>query len=144
MTTRRLPALAILALFVAVGLGGGWVYINGSKGDGSDETIPWNLSGMGGANSAAGQEVVGPNVVRVHGEQWPVDVGEDSSWLVPSVSETAAAVTITLRAGPDHPLHINGLDTVGWYDTGGWVNVTLSAPLGSRTLVDGATGKAAT
>ncbi len=141
MPTRRIPALAILALVIAVGLGAGLVYANASKGGGG-EAIPWHLDGMGGANSSlADSQVSDPNILRVHIEVWP-STSPDDSWLVPSVDYGSDGVTVTLRPDEAHALHQNGLPTVGWYDTGGWVNVRLSEPVGRRALYDGSTSPA--
>lgn len=42
-------------------------------------------------------------------------------------------MTVTLHTtGAFDPLQMRG-----WYDTGGWVNVQLSEPLGGRMLFDG-------
>ena len=137
MTIRRtLPVLVLLALFVAGGLVAGWIYTHPAA---SGEAVPWHLTGMGGANSSfADSQINDRLVLRVHVEQWPVDI-EDDSWLVQSVDMNASQVTITLHPDADHPLHKEGLLTVGWYDTGGWVNVRLPEPVGRRELLDGST-----
>jgi hypothetical protein len=138
MTTtprRSIPVPLVLLAFVLVGAGAGLWWASTPRG----EPLHWNLTGMGGANSsAADMSGVDPLVVRVHVEQWPVEFSDDS-WLTESVDESSDAVTITLRISPDYHLRTVGQATIGWYDTGGWVDVHLRQPLGSRRLFDGST-----
>lgn len=138
MTSNRRPlVLVVTGLALLLVAGGLWWFTSAPKG----EAVPWYLTGMGGANSSlADSQVNDPLIVRVHVNQWPVDVNDDS-WLTQSVDYGSDVVTITLRVSPDYPLHKNGYATVGWYDTGGWVNVHLreQLPIPVR-LRDGATG----
>jgi hypothetical protein len=137
-TNRRSLALIVAGSALLLVAGAGWIYA-APKG----APIPWRLVGMGGANSSlAEMQMNDPLVVRVHVEQWPVDRTDDS-WLVQSVDETSSTVTITLRLSPDYPVPKDLPESGGWYDTGGWVNVHLHAPLGDRPLIDGATGQRA-
>jgi hypothetical protein len=135
---RRSLALIVSGFALLLVAGAGWLYASAPKSPG----IPWRLVGMGGANSSlAEMQLHDPLVVRVHVEMWPVDRTDDS-WLVQSVDETSSAVTITLRLSPDYPRPKTLPESGGWYDTGGWVNVHLHAPLGDRALIDGSTGQA--
>ena len=147
MNRRALPALAILALFIVGGATAGYLYISGSKGGGVssgsvvDEPITWSLTGMGGANSAAGSEVVDSNTVRIHVNQWPVEDFSGSEWLTPTVERSSGMVTITLRVSDAYKARIASHPTIGWYDTGGWVNIVMHDLLPPcPKLRDGATG----
>ena len=139
MTPKRSPVLAILALFVAGGALAGYLHVSGSNGGG--EAIPWHVTGIGGANSsAADTSTSDPLVLRVHVEQWPVDI-EDDSWLIQSVDEGSDRVTITLRPTDAYRALVEGHGLIGMYDTGGWVSVHLHERLPTcTTLRDGATG----
>lgn len=137
MTSSRLLPIpfALLAVVVAA-----CTFATTPKG----EPIAWHLAGMGGANSSGGHrfdasQAEGMTTVPVHVEQWPAEF-KDDSWLAQSVAYSPTAVTITLRVSDAY--HQRVRPTVGWYDTGGWVDVHLSEPLRNRTLIDGATGKA--
>ena len=139
MTRRALATLLLLALFTAGGLVTGWIYTHPAA-----EAVPWNLTGMGGANSSLADQNVEPNVVRVHVELWPAGRLPSGEWLTQEVSETSSSVTITLRPMDAYRAEVAGHALIGMYDTGGWVNVQLREPLGGRTLIDGATGRIAT
>ena len=142
----RLPALAILALFLVVGLGAGWIYVSASKGGGAqpaalNEPITWSLTGMGGANSGAGQQVIDANTIRIHVDQWPVEDFSGPEWLTPTVEQSPDMVTITLHVSDTYKARIAGHPTIGWYDTGGWVNIVMHDLLPPcPKLRDGATG----
>ena len=64
-----------------------------------------------------------------------------SEWLTSSVDYGPDEVTITLRVSDAYKARTAGYPTIGWYDTGGWVNVRLRDPLPTQAkLRDGATG----
>lgn len=145
MTNRRsLPVLAILALFIAGGLAAGWIYTHPAIGVSiaGSETITWSLSGMGGANSAAGEDVVvDPLIVRIHVDQWPVEDFSGPEWLTPTIERRSDMTTITLRVSDTYKTRIAAHPTIGWYDTGGWIRIVMHDPLPTCTkLRDGATG----
>jgi len=143
MTRRRsLLALLTIAIFIAGGALAGCASVSAPKGI----PLPWNLTGMGGVNSNAGQhhpfdptQTETMTTLEVHVETWPVSEEPADKWLTQTIDYGSAAVTITLRMrGTDE--NSTALPNVGGYDTGGWVTVALSEPLRSRNLVDGATG----
>ena len=141
MTDRRtFSVLAILAVFIATGAVAGYLFASSPRGP----ALPWSLRGIGGANSsAAAMDVADPNVVRVHIEQWPVEFDNgDDSWLTKSVDEGGDTVTVTLRVSDNYRQRTEGQATIGWFDTGGWVTIELSQPLGDRALFDGSTSPA--
>lgn len=144
VTSRCSPfAFLTLAVFVAGGALAGCGSVSAPKGI----PLPWNLTGMGGVNSNAGQhhpfdptQAATMTTLEVHVETWPVSEEPADQWLTQTMDYGSDAVTITLRMrGTDE--HATGLPTIGGYDTGGWVTVSLSEPLRSRNLIDGATGK---
>ena len=145
----------ILAAFILAGalagslLAAALMNDGGASKDGGGETISWNLTGMGGANSAADQhhpfdatQTQDMTAFEVHVEQWPIEQSPGDEWLSQSIEYAADAVTITLRVRDAYRAPVAGQPAIGRYDTGGWVAVQLREPLRSRALVDGTTGKA--
>ena len=100
----------------------------------SSRFIGWQLHGfMGrGFDPTTAQTT---QVVRVAVTQWPSEFDQtDSSWLAtPLVTYTPWSVTITLYTSDT----FSQQKRHGWYDTGGWVDVQLTEPLGGRPLFDG-------
>ena len=144
MTSRQsLLAFVTLAISIAGGALAGCASVSAPKGI----AVPWNLTGMGGVNSAFGQhhpfdpsQIETMTTLEVHVETWPASEEPADRWLTQTVDYGHTAVTITLRMrGTDE--NSTALPNVGGYDTGGWVPVALAEPLRSRSLVDGATGK---
>ncbi len=147
MKQRSLPVPVILAALVLVGALAGCAFA-GTAAGGGGETVAWNLTGMGGANSSFDQhhpfdvsKVQDMTSFDVHVEQWPADDSTGSEWLTPSIDYGSDAVTVTLRVSDAYRARTGSQTMVGWYDTGGWVTVALREPLRSRRLVDGATGR---
>jgi hypothetical protein len=100
----------------------------------SDRLVGWSLTGYGRPDfdSTTAQTTT---VIPVFVGQWPT-APEDATWLGrPAITYTPWAVFITMRTS-DRFNSTRGT-TRGWYDTGGWVDVRLSEPLGGRALFDG-------
>ena len=97
--------------------------------------VSWELQGCCGPAPAENT----PTDLFVHVGQWPID-DHDGSWIAaPSISYSLTAVTITLRTSDAYQAQIAATGMIQTYDTGGWVHVHLSQPLGDRTLFDGST-----
>jgi hypothetical protein len=96
----------------------------------SDRLIEWQVRGFNGRGIDATTAETA-TVIPVFIASWRVD---GDSWLgAPVVTYTPWAVIITM-----HTRVSGGCSGIcGWYDTGGWVNVLLSEPLGGRALQDG-------
>jgi hypothetical protein len=101
----------------------------------SSRLVAWQLHGYGGPGfDATTAETT--RVIRVAVAQWPAD-STNSSWLAaPVVTYTPSSVTITLHTSDAYEARTAG-KRVGFYDTGGWVEVALGEPLGGRALFDG-------
>ena len=111
------------------------------------ERIGWRLQQEGfgglGLDPTTAQTTT---VVPVYVASWPEGyVGDDDSWLAtPAITYTPWAVIVTLHTSDSfecagktaRPLS-GGASISCWYDTGGWVPVQLSEPLGGRALFDG-------
>jgi hypothetical protein len=94
--------------------------------------VSWQLQGFPGRVSDTSSTVT---TVSVYVASWPTAYrAEDSSWLDQGVIETPWTVTIALHTSDAYEALPQPR---GWYDTGGWVEVHLLAPLGGRILFDG-------
>ncbi len=105
----------------------------------SARLMGWQLHGFNGTgfDPTTAQTT---DVVRVAVAVWPTEYpATDDSWLAtPAVTYTPWSVTITLHTSDSYASLIAG-KIFGLYDTGGWVDVHLSEPLGGRALFDGST-----
>ena len=105
----------------------------------SSRLMGWQLHGFNGTgfDPTTAQTT---DIIRVAVAVWPSEYApEDSSWLAPpAVTYTPWSVIITLHTSDSYAALI-ARQAFGLYDTGGWVDVPLSEPLGGRTLFDGAT-----
>lgn len=111
------------------------------------ERIGWQLDGFPGPafDPTTAQTTT---VIPVYIASWPAEyAADDDSWLAtPAITYTPWGVIITLHASDSfgcagkmaRPLS-GGASISCWYDTGGWVPVHLSEPLGGRALFDGST-----
>jgi hypothetical protein len=135
--SRRLMsrALVIVGVVLLVGALGAWLLFPALSIP-SNRLMGWQLHGFigHGFDPTTAQTTT---LVRVAVAQWPAEFAQDdSSWLArPEVTYTPWSVTITLYTSDAFTRE----KTQGWYDTGGWVNVPLKEPLGSRALFDGST-----
>lgn len=98
--------------------------------------IGWQLQGFGGAgfDPTTAQTTT---VIPIYVAQWPAEgPAQDGSWLAtPAVTYTPWAVIITMQSSASYDC--GPAKICGWYDTGGWVEVHLTEPLGGRALFDG-------
>ena len=135
MSRRRMMpiGLVIAGVVMLVALGGAMLLFPAVPAP-SSRLIGWQLHGfMGrGFDPTTAQTT---EVVRVAVTQWPSEFDQtDSSWLAtPVVTYTPWSVTITLYTSDTFAQQKRH----GWYDTGGWVDVQLTEPLGGRPLFDG-------
>ena len=99
----------------------------------SHRMVGWQLQGfpMRVSDTAATR-----TTLEIFIASWPTKFMQgDGSWLEQRVIETPLTVTVSLHTSDDYeslPWHQRS-----WFDTGGWVMVPLSAPLGGRLLFDG-------
>ena len=100
----------------------------------SSRLVAWQLHGFAGPgfDPTTAQTSY---VVRVAVARWPTEFDQNnSSWLAtPVVTYTPLSVTITLYTTES----FSQKRMYSWFDTGGWVDVQLTEPLGRRMLFDG-------
>lgn len=98
----------------------------------SQRMVGWQLQGF---PSRVSDTAATRTTLEVFVASWPAGFEQgDDSWLEQRVIETPFTVTITLHTSDAYESHHAQR---GWYDTGGWVIVHLSAPLAGRMLFDG-------
>ena len=136
-TRLRRFAPVVVAVVILGGLAGWQAVSSRFTPHGS---IMWQLSGYGGPglDPATARTTT---VLKVFVAQWPADELIGDSWLAaPEVSYAASSVTIRLRPSDAYRSATQrNNNRLGFYDTGGWVEVHLTEPLLGRALFDGST-----
>ena len=127
--TSRLASLAAVGLVIALGVIvalGGWLWL------GSRDSVAWQLDGYGRPTVVVNAQTTDFSVFVASRPDMP-----DLEWLdPPTITYTPVAVLITLHTSAAYRAALaNGPH--GTYDTGQWVEVHLSEPLGGRALLDG-------
>ena len=107
----------------------------------SSRLVGWQLTGFNGTGvdrprfDPTTAQTTG--VIPVYVASWPTEYSStDDSWLSATITYTPWSVIITLHTSDAYESLIAG-KIIGFYDTGGWVPVYLSEPLGGRALFDG-------